>query len=94
MIPQNDKIYMPAKLARPSILAILQNSKVPVLGVLTSFPSNPHSITINENTPEHFATFDVSKVDSDLAKILAGFKADRFPNLIEVDVCEWEVEDV
>jgi len=66
-------------------MAILQKSKVPVLGVLTSFPSNPHTATISKEAPENFALFNVSRIVSDLGWLLAGFKAEQFPNLEDVD---------
>jgi hypothetical protein len=74
---QNGKIYSPGKSARRKILNVLKHSKIPCLGVVTSFPSNPHFPTIGEKAPEHFALFDISRVDVEMGRILAGFKIDQ-----------------
>ena len=89
---QNGKIYSPGKSARQKMLDVLKHSKIPCLGVLTSFPSNPHFPTL-EKAPEHFALFDISGVDVELGKLLAGFKSDQFPDLDDAALPEWPVED-
>jgi hypothetical protein len=61
---------------------------VSLLGVLTSFPSNPHSATISKEAPDNFALFNVSRIASDLGWLLAGFTAEQFPNLEDVDDSE------
>jgi hypothetical protein len=88
---QNGKIYSPGKLPRQAILNILNGSEVPCLGVLTSFPSNPQFPTLNEQPPDHFALFDISKVDGEMGQILTGFKDNEFPD--EAASPEWAVED-
>jgi hypothetical protein len=90
---KNGKIYSPGKSPRRTILSIIQHSKIPCLGVLTSFPSNPHFPTVGEKAPEHFALFDISHVDADMGRILAGFKLDQFPYLSDADYQEWPVEE-
>jgi len=75
------------------MLNVLNHSKIPCLGILTSFPSNLHFPTTDEKAPEHFALFDISPVDAEMGKILAGFNSDQFPNLRDAALPEWPVED-
>jgi hypothetical protein len=89
---QNGKVYSPGKSARKTILNVLKNSKIPCLGVLTSFPSKPHFPTIDQKAPEHFALFDISHVDAEMGRVLAGFKSDQFPDLGDA-VPDWAVEE-
>ncbi|KAF8642953.1 hypothetical protein AX16_009299, partial [Volvariella volvacea WC 439] len=65
---------------RQSIVTTISCYNVSTLGVLVSFPSNPHLSTINEEleVPEHFALFDVAKVDNNIGQTLAGSKVDQF----------------
>jgi hypothetical protein len=66
-------------------MAILQKSKVPVLGVLTSFPSNPHSATISKEAPKNLALFNATRIAGDLGSFLARFKAEQSPNIEDID---------
>jgi len=91
--PQNGQIYTPGKSARQTILEVLRRSNVPCLGVLSSFPSNPHLQAINQRAPEHFALFDFSNVEGELGRILIELKADQFPDLDDAILPEWPVED-
>jgi hypothetical protein len=93
MNSQNGKIYSPGKSARQKILNVLKHSKIPCLGILTPLPSNPHLSTIDEKAPEHFALFDISQVDAEMGRILAGFKSDQLPCLVDSVFPEWPVED-
>ena len=90
---QNGKIYPPGKSARQTILNVIQHSKIPCLGVLTLFPSNPYFSTIDEKAPEHFALFDISQVDAKMGRILAGFKSGQLRYLVDDVFPEWPVED-
>jgi len=54
---------------------------------------NLHFSTIDEKAPEHFALFDISQVDAEMGKILAGFKTVQPSYLVDSAFPEWPVED-
>jgi len=50
-------------------------------------------LTVDEKAPEHFALFDISRVDAEMGRILAGFKIDQFSHLSDAGFPEWLVEE-
>ncbi|KAF8163846.1 hypothetical protein B0H34DRAFT_697262, partial [Crassisporium funariophilum] len=90
---ENGKIYTPGKSARQTIRKVLKLSNTPCLGIITSFPSNPHFQTIDQQPLEHMALFDSSRIKGELGRMLAQYKDDQFPGFGDIILPKWEVEE-